>query len=791
MALKWNQVYIRNNQDREVHGTPARDFVQSSKPDLIRQGPFRDAVVLQAKGKAVTENEVVKEMLRAAFPDRVRFTGDAVSSGAALPARKGKENVVVAPLPDKKKAQFIGFNVKPTIGQADLINAGDLTSASTKTGEYRGPRSAAAKANDLGNRCKIMTAAVATAAKSGQIDQADTVLKVFMAPEFYFRGYDGGYPIEKISTIMDEMRKETAKDAYKDWVFVFGTAIGYLKHENSGGNTKYALKLTKVSPYGSGSILHVTHLEAHPDPLKGRDKASVCERIQQGTDPLFRWKASQASKGAESTVVMAQCANKERDEFLLLVEDGSAFQPGTVELVEPMSIEVFNVALVQKGGPEPADQPAGLRDAIVYKEFVSPIDYIGPQYGEHAKFHDPTGANRIIKIAHKVARVLPTEGSIDVLSAKINRAGTTETYKDILDQDQSYRISEVSKTGLGGGSVFTIDGVTFGVEVCLDHAKAKLIGFYTSGQALPGEPYPQLQLIPSWGMSITPECIACPTDGLIFNVDGNRCDSVARVNDRKYSCVGHPWVAETVSKPCPHNHYFCTGDPHDEIRAAGPGACPKCGDAMTTQYGCDAGWYDHPVEYGVASGACPVCGLAMAEHFYCPAPATTHPATYSPVAGTCACGLDFVSFGWCSGGVLSHPLASSSTPAACPHCAGPLKQLHYCDCAVPKGGLLALALGSFDCPACTNPARPYYWCQGKARHNCVLSLKSGACGSCGRPFKQYYPLLTVDLGTGIPIVDGPTDVPLPADLEWPRYFEGPGKVVVFEAKDIPPTEFVP
>jgi len=63
------------------------------------------------------------------------------------------------------------------------------------------------------------------------------------------------------------------------------------------------------------------------------------------------------------------------------------------------------------------------------------------------------------------------------------------------------------------------------------------------GSTRAGEPRVQVQLIPSWGMSIGgsdagKEVIALP-NGLIFNVDGARMESVARLCDNVYSCDNH------------------------------------------------------------------------------------------------------------------------------------------------------------------------------------------------------------------------------------------------------------
>src|SRR5262249_55269252 len=83
---------------------------------------------------------------------------------------------------------------------------------------------------DLLARVEIMKKAMAAAAgKAGPADP--TVLKIFMAPEFYFRGTGGAYPVEMLSEILPALKAEAAQDKYADWVFIYGTALGYLKHQ--------------------------------------------------------------------------------------------------------------------------------------------------------------------------------------------------------------------------------------------------------------------------------------------------------------------------------------------------------------------------------------------------------------------------------------------------------------------------------------------------------------------------------------------------------------------------------
>src|ERR1700761_131331 len=51
-------------------------------------------------------------------------------------------------------------------------------------------------------------------------------LKIFMAPEFYFRGLYGAYDISFVSGIFEDLRAFTKDGKFKDWLFVFGTVIG-------------------------------------------------------------------------------------------------------------------------------------------------------------------------------------------------------------------------------------------------------------------------------------------------------------------------------------------------------------------------------------------------------------------------------------------------------------------------------------------------------------------------------------------------------------------------------------
>jgi hypothetical protein len=204
------------------------------------------------------------------------------------------------------------------------------------------------------------------------------------------------------------------------------------------------------------------------------DKAKICERIPASELANAEWEIKQGTTNAK----IIKIANV--DEYELTLRGQPKISVGPCQLVEPIATEVYNVALVQKGGP--SNGSTGLREAAIYKEYVSHIDFIGK--GDYDPFYGRKGKGRKIEIHKEKSRtVLPTAGSRDLLGGTANQG------------------SEVNKLGIGGGGVFMVDGITFGLEVCRDHYLNRLANFYkdTSGAATSGDPRVQVALIPFLG----------------------------------------------------------------------------------------------------------------------------------------------------------------------------------------------------------------------------------------------------------------------------------------------------
>ncbi len=273
---------------------------------------------------------------------------------------------------------------------------------------------------DMRKKCDEMMHAIRCAqgfvAASGM--DSDETLKIFMAPEFYFRGANGAYSHDLVASILPTMTGlGMGGNAYEHWLFVYGTAIAASEEE-----------FTCCRVCG-------------PNP-------NTVEFIR---DPTSRLSATGIHKKTQ-----AVCKTN----------------PAHPIEMRTYGAEVQNVALIQKG----TDMH------MVVKEYISGIDYKGNQ----VNVIEGKGKNRIVKTLNAIA---PQGSNMSRIASKF--------------QDERM-----------GGGVFTMDGITFGMEICLDHIQST----GAAGRLGPYASTIQVLLIPSYGMDITHH--SCVSGGVIFNVDG-------------------------------------------------------------------------------------------------------------------------------------------------------------------------------------------------------------------------------------------------------------------------------
>ncbi len=287
-----------------------------------------------------------------------------------------------------------------------------------KTGAYnedRKPANAKQRQWDetieIDQRCSTLKAAIAAAfnkyqeykrTKNINETEDDKILKIFMAPEFFFRGPYGAYAdIGRINKVFSEMRNDTEKAQYDDWLFVHGTVI------------------------------------VSSDKMKTVNNVTVKEGV----------------------------------------------------LLE-------NYALVQKGGPKTRDH----QDLIFAKEFPSHVDFKHPLVNDD-DWYDPALTNARVAGTNET-HFTPQGGRVDPDNLRSN-----------IDPVPSLDGRTVRVSELVGGAIFTMDGITFGLEVCRDHLIRRLAHSSDAGKV-------QIQLVPSCGASLEGGSVACVRGGVVFNVDG-------------------------------------------------------------------------------------------------------------------------------------------------------------------------------------------------------------------------------------------------------------------------------
>mmetsp|Transcript_93158 Transcript_93158/g.259496 ORF Transcript_93158/g.259496 Transcript_93158/m.259496 type:complete len:522 (+) Transcript_93158:55-1620(+) len=127
------------------------------------------------------------------------------------------------------RAQYLGFQIFTVPGTAaDGCFASQPGDEATEDECYLGTASVAA---DLQGRLRIMRAAIERAHASSHWDRRSSTLKVFMAPEFYWRGARGAYRLWEnaslvlIKDVARSLESMVSDPSYADWLFVFGTLI--------------------------------------------------------------------------------------------------------------------------------------------------------------------------------------------------------------------------------------------------------------------------------------------------------------------------------------------------------------------------------------------------------------------------------------------------------------------------------------------------------------------------------------------------------------------------------------
>jgi hypothetical protein len=322
--------------------------------------------------------------------------------------------------------------------------------------------------DDLRLRCKLMAEAINNAAASPDVDPSPDVLKIFVAPEFYFHSMWGAYTSLSYFTgegadrdpnsIVGCLADVVQDDKWRDWLFVFGTSI------------------VEAAPFTVGDYYD----------QRSNILATLWYSLRRFAE-LYGRRA------------------------------------------------VLNASLVQMGGyANEAERIA--KAVVVVKEYKSGIDYL-------------KRSDTVVGLTDERAAHFPAVGPGNYeLEMNTPRPGGG---------------------GSNGGSIFMLNNITFGLEVCLDHAKARL----RRASPQSGDFFVQVQLIPSGGITIQPACVATLAGGLVCNVDGYYDGTTTKPPPYQYGFHSQSYrvKATTVGQPSVLSDM-------DEWQRVTPGSIPANAD---------------------------------------------------------------------------------------------------------------------------------------------------------------------------------------------------------------------
>jgi hypothetical protein len=148
----------------------------------------------------------------------------------------------------------------------------------------------------------------------------------------------------------------------------------------------------------------------------------------------------------------------------------------------------------------------GVHDRQVLKETASSVDF---SHTESPKDEDWYAAGRKVDLVGGNVTRVPGSATYTVAANTARSSYKALPLPGSRELEQKVKHTE-ERNPLG--CIFEMLGITFGLEVCLDHLNARLIN-------APDKSGVQIQLIPSWGMRIYTECSV--PNAIVFNVDGH------------------------------------------------------------------------------------------------------------------------------------------------------------------------------------------------------------------------------------------------------------------------------
>lgn len=289
-------------------------------------------------------------------------------------------------------------------------------------GRYCGIEPATA---DIDARIEMVMKVLEQTRASGAVDHAESTLKIFVMPEFAFRGKRGAYDddplVDYFTYFRTRFAEQVASPFWKGWLFVVGTIV---------------------------TAVGCVHGQ---DPLQDL-KTGVREGIAVALANAWLYCTNNNDGALASTV------GRMLNEFIEYCRK------------DPVFVVRDRCYIVAGGPPDPWHYPQGLS---VQKKDESFEDFV------------------------------------------LNVSGASCSEEDSAFPEVREDHGEDKRSAFDDYSIFTIEGIRFGIEICDDHLERRLRTYRRPDWELV-----QIQIVPSCGMEINEAAIIAGPGGYVFNCDG-------------------------------------------------------------------------------------------------------------------------------------------------------------------------------------------------------------------------------------------------------------------------------
>jgi len=346
-----------------------------------------------------------------------------------------------------RSVQFIGLSVSATPG--NLTSIEDMSD----DGKYLGYDSVE---KDIEARLALLIGTIEKAL--GEANQSAGVLKIFVIPEFFFRGNKGAYfgSSDALFGVLFKKFIDTvlSRTCFMDWLFVLGT---FLSSVDKVDRTKQPT--AELFPIGD-DLLNV-YYRLHPKQMGAAANKSPLAPSPSLLRRIDELETLQLNEPENEAALAGLGANYDDGPYLSVLKSTLNYCDLSAE------ITVANRCFIIQGGS------ANPRVITILKKHKSKEDFI-------------------------------------LNAVENNYIQSITKYKAISE------LSEKKRSDRDEYSIFEYGGLSFGVEICLDHSRKRLLNHWKNH---PMENV-DVQLIPSCGMDIRADSVVAKKGGLVFNCDG-------------------------------------------------------------------------------------------------------------------------------------------------------------------------------------------------------------------------------------------------------------------------------